>query len=328
MRTETTTSFAFATVFAVAALALVSVAFGTNHWWDTFVNRDKLQTVDSTVLCCEPEFFTQYRGLFRTCFPGNDTDQLLLSIDHVVDSTCVAETGYGIPRDPVTTGYGPDYDVRMHLMRSHFAAMVLAIFFFLICCLMGVAGCWNASPRLVRSTGILMFFGMFFVAAGMALFHGYYYLEENKLTEMPNTSAYIKKKAENDQYKLLDENRSAYPGYSYIVSWLGLGMAAISGILYLVVAYQLSVDKMEEKMGPADKRIRNRAYDYMDQYPYDDYYAANKAAYPQGAYAQGAYPQGAYPQQAAYANAAAYPQAYPEAGYGEALGYDYGGYTY
>ena len=75
MRGQTTTTFAFATVMSVAALSVVSVAFGTNNWLETTVDRLALRQAGISVARLNnlPVFFTRYRGLFRTCFPGNDT---------------------------------------------------------------------------------------------------------------------------------------------------------------------------------------------------------------------------------------------------------------
>ncbi len=93
----------------------------------------------------------------------------------------------------------------------------------------------------------------------------------------------------------------------------------MAGILYLIVAYHLSVDELSDPSRSTSKRIRNRAYDYMDQYPYDEYYAGKN----------GSGPMGTYPQ----AQASGHPRGapgygYPAAGYVENTGYDYNAYRY
>ena len=47
---------------------------------------------------------------------------------------------------------------------------------------------------------MLFVFAVFFVAAGMALFHGIYYLEVNSLSSMPSTEAYINREAERNNF--------------------------------------------------------------------------------------------------------------------------------
>ena len=69
----------FATFLTVTCVVLVAVSFATEHWVDTVVDRDEIRKragSDDTVdgyLKSDVRYFTHYRGLFRTCFPGNET---------------------------------------------------------------------------------------------------------------------------------------------------------------------------------------------------------------------------------------------------------------
>ena len=76
-----TALLSFGTIFTVISLGLVAVSLATDHWLDTTVNRDGIRTIatDNSYtavmadLATNPLYFTRYRGLFRTCYPGNET---------------------------------------------------------------------------------------------------------------------------------------------------------------------------------------------------------------------------------------------------------------
>ena len=72
----------FATFLTVTCVVLVAVSFASDHWIDTVVDRVQLKkeaTLDSDTAALEAlktdlRYFKRYRGLFRTCFPGNETE--------------------------------------------------------------------------------------------------------------------------------------------------------------------------------------------------------------------------------------------------------------
>jgi hypothetical protein len=88
------------------------------------------------------------------------------------------------------------------------------------------------------------------------------------------------------------------------MGWLGLAMAAIAAILFLITAYKLSA--AEHANFPRKSGSRNRAYDHMDQQPAhlpyisDDLYKSQPRSL-----------------------ASTYPA--PEVGYFESSPYDFGG---
>ncbi len=66
----------FATIWTAASLILVALSFATDHWIDFNVDRDAMVAqgkVTSNNFNNNPLYFTRYRGLFRTCYPGNET---------------------------------------------------------------------------------------------------------------------------------------------------------------------------------------------------------------------------------------------------------------
>ena len=64
----------FAAFFTLAGLACVAISFSTDYWIVTTVDRDQLRDegVSADILAMRIAF-TRNRGLFRTCFDGNET---------------------------------------------------------------------------------------------------------------------------------------------------------------------------------------------------------------------------------------------------------------
>merc|ERR1711862_411278 len=102
------------------ALLFMALSFATDHWLDYAVDRVELQTQTSFAdkLMSDPLYFDRYRGLFRTCYPGTETDFLMTDTykDKVIDGRCLPEEGYELVQSPDTVGYGSDYTARKHLM--------------------------------------------------------------------------------------------------------------------------------------------------------------------------------------------------------------------
>ena len=66
----------FATVMTAISLLLVALAFSTDHWLDYTVDRQSIRAaggVTEQELSDNELYFTRNRGLFRTCYPGNET---------------------------------------------------------------------------------------------------------------------------------------------------------------------------------------------------------------------------------------------------------------
>ncbi|KAI0230995.1 hypothetical protein LSAT2_018638 [Lamellibrachia satsuma] len=236
----------FATFLTVTCVVLVAVSFATEHWVDTVVNRDEIRkraeaNSDNTVvesLKLDVRYFTRYRGLFRTCYPGNETaflDDKKFDDDRV-DGSCLVERGYELTRRTSTTKYGKDYTTRIHLMRCHFAFFMVSLLLSVVSAIVGGIGCYKASKNIVRTTALLMFLSAFFIAGGMAFFHGYEYLEKNKI----EVSEFPAKYLEESQHKLLKDNSSTNYGFSYVLGWLGMAVAAVAAILYLGAAYTIA----------------------------------------------------------------------------------------
>ena len=65
----------FANVLTALALVLLALSFATDHWVDITVRRDELTKLygKEVPLFKDQEFFSRNRGLFRTCYEGNET---------------------------------------------------------------------------------------------------------------------------------------------------------------------------------------------------------------------------------------------------------------
>lgn len=68
----------FATLFVTGALLCVALSFATDHWIDTTVQRTDIKAKaqqDAALMAKlnDPLYFSRNRGLFRTCYPGNET---------------------------------------------------------------------------------------------------------------------------------------------------------------------------------------------------------------------------------------------------------------
>jgi len=184
---------------------------------------------------------------------------------------------YQIPEDKTEIdSYTDNERARMHLNRTAVAFYITGLFFLFFCLFTGIAGCWRRGPGLILSTGILLLFATLFLAAAMAVWHGVDYLEREVITVLP----YIK-----TWHPLLKLNTEMSYGWSYIISWIGIGFALISSILMLA-AYQSikeeEKDEYEKKRAPylmpnyyADKAVAPYAAAGMGQYPF---------AYPAGPY--------------------------------------------
>ena len=68
-------------LFTTLALALLAVAFATENWIISTVDRDAIRQAsrgdpnENTIMAAMDSayiYFTRHRGLFRTCFPGED----------------------------------------------------------------------------------------------------------------------------------------------------------------------------------------------------------------------------------------------------------------
>jgi hypothetical protein len=297
--------FAVATIFTIASLALLAVSFGTDDWVVVTVKRNAIDPLDNT----NSLYFSRSRGLFRTCYKG-EPKIFLDDRDDVLDGNCLRQNGYELgDRREETIGYGTDYELRIHLMRTHVACLILGLFFYSVAVIVSLFGIYKMKFTLLQVSSVIVFVAAFFTAAGMAFFHGYDYIERNKfdfsLGGGKGTDDDIKEDLYSywkDAYPPIGSNSKLAYGYSYMLGWISVGLGAIAGMLFICSAFNQrdkvkAVRRKERKLKKKELEYQGDAFDNMAYNPYGSY--MNYPTYdPYAAYGGGSYPGmngGAYP---------------------------------
>jgi len=275
------------TVFALIGIVLVAIAFGTDNWSEYHVKRDVIFNATArnatlrqnlAQLNFSDIYFDRTYGLFRECFP-TDLPAKLGSYVSPLGASCINIPDYQIPEDKaVIEQYGESQKTRMHLMRATVAFYIVGLGFLFFCLFTGITGCWRRSPGLILATGILLLFATLFLAAAMAVWHGVDYLQREVIDVRPFYKTW---------HPVLKANTDLTYGWSYIISWIGIGFVLISSILMLAAYRAMKEEEREE--------YEKKRAPYMMPNYYD------KAMMPYG-YAQMQYPYAAYPAQAYYGN--------------------------
>merc|ERR1712154_684176 len=287
-------TLAFATIFSLVAVALLAIAFSTDNWITITVKRDDLKgkisilkdqlgkSTDEVELDIDesPLYFTRTRGLFRECYPGEKSEnpektnsplgervQLYMS---PVETWC-RNLDYYIPDEKdVTKTLGKEEMTRIHMMRAMIALFIVGFFFMFVSFTAGIRGCWKTSPSNITASAILMLIACLFHAGGMGLWHGVEHWEGEKIMTSSKTELF-KSTWNND----LKDNTEIIYAWSYIVAWIGVGLALISSILFSLAAVCIRTDK--EREDAMNMQYLMPVYHQKQQYPYGPY---GYAAYP------------------------------------------------
>lgn len=274
------TVLSFSTVCALIGIVLVAIAFGTDNWTEFKVNRGEFPppaAAEEQAAIAKDIFYSRSYGLFRECFPEEVSPPEPKTYISPLGSNCANIRDYQIPEDDQVRGYSEPRKTRMHLMRTTVAFYIVGLAFLFFCLFTGVSGCWLRNPGLVLATGILLLFSTLFLAAAMAVWHGVEYLQREVLDEEPfyrKWPQYLQKASEQKY------------GWSYMISWIGIGFVLIAAILMLV-AYRFLKDEAREEF--EKKRAAYMAPNYYDKAAMVPYGYANYGyGYP-NAYAYGTY---------------------------------------
>ncbi|XP_076442523.1 uncharacterized protein LOC143281275 [Babylonia areolata] len=222
-----------ATILGPITLVFMAVSFGTDYWLEFDVERSTLNGDDFADKRARYTH-TRYRGLFRECYPGNDTT-FLDTAEGVVDGYCF-NVEYDLPDS--RSGVSDDYLVRIHLLRLFLAFYIVALVFFVTAFVFGlILCCWRIS-RWAYVAGLCAYIAAFSVAAAIAFFHGAEYLERNKLTE-------------EDFYKqwsstIKQATRRSY-GWSYALGWVGMILAAFTATFYSLAGCYITSQRYEDR---------------------------------------------------------------------------------
>lgn len=302
-----TTLIVLATILGPVTLVFMSVSFGTDHWLEFRVDRSKLSTgqrSSSETNQAEARYMhTRDRGIFRECYPGNDTKFLDAAVDKV-DGYCF-DIKYTQP-DDVTNPRG-DYMTRLHLSRCFLAFYIVAITLFVLAYVFGLILCCLRVSRWAYIAGLCSYSAAFSIAAAIAFFHGAEYIERNKLDDrsrIEEMEFYSQWPAE------LKGATDRQYGWSYALGWVGMILAALTATFYSLAGCYITGERYEDK----DYLDKARPRDYRGDYPMamEPVYAVGADPYYNKSYGYPrAYMGGPVQQPEVYA------RAYPAIGYGE-----------
>jgi drug/metabolite transporter (DMT)-like permease len=171
----------------------------------------------------------------------------------------------------VTKTLGKEEMTRIHMSRAMVALFIVGFFFMFVSFTAGIRGCWKTSPSNITASAILMLIACLFSAGGMGLWHGVEHWERNKITTKSDTELFT----QSWPQELKDNTEFKYE-WSYIVSWIGVGLALISSILFSLAAVCIRTDKERE--------------DAMNMQYLMPVYHQKQQAQPYGPYGYAAYP--------------------------------------
>merc|ERR1712079_126238 len=248
-------TLAFATIFSLVAAALLAIAFSTDNWITINVNRNQLRNkadISDQDLNQSPLYFTRTRGLFRECYLGekldDDPENTQVPLAGLVEvymspvETWCRNVDYYIPdENDVTKTFNKEEMTRIHMSRAMVALFIVGFFFMFVSLTAGIRGCWKTSPSNITASAILMLIACLFSAGGMGLWHGVEHWERNKITTKSDTELFT----QSWPQELKDNTEFKYE-WSYIVSWIGVGLALISSILFSLAAVCIRTDKERE----------------------------------------------------------------------------------
>lgn len=275
------------TIMGPIVMVLLAISFATDHWLEFDVNKNKLSNTIQTDRDTSGNFVlgrythSRNRGLHRECYPGTDTaflENRLSTDEEIIDKYCF-KTRYEIPEEQTIQGnWSEDFLSRIHLMRCWLAFFIIALVAFMVAYVFGlVLCCWRQS-KWAYVAGLCAYIAAFFTAASIAFFHGAEYLERNKIVqEDPYQGKFylswdptIKEATERDY------------GYSYIIGWIAMALAAICATFYSVAGCYISGERYGEKEYMEKGRSREyleRSYPMALEPPHKEYYYGYPASY-------------------------------------------------
>lgn len=271
-----------ATILGPIVLVLMAVSFATDFWLEFDVNRNQLSTTTRTASTANHIMarytHTRNRGLFRECYPGNDT--LFLenrgpNEEEVIDRYCFW-VRYEIPEEGSNGDWETDFLSRIHLMRCWLAFFILAMVIFLVAYIFGlVLCCWRQS-KWAYVAGLCAYIGAFATAASIAFFHGAEYLERNKITQMDPYQGFFYLKWTAEVQAATDRSY----GYSYIIGWIAMVFAALTATFYSVAGCYIGSERYEKDYSEKgrSREYLERSYPVALEPPHPEYYYG----YPRG----------------------------------------------
>lgn len=233
-----------ATISAVVAVACLAIAFGTDNWYETRVDRNKTKAKlengggDMSTMDTDFRFFSRDEGLFRICFPDKKPRGVDLYMSPI-QTECL-NINYYIPEDETSDKFTEQRWERLHMARSMVALFIVGFFFIFLSFFTGIAGCWKRSHGNIVATGLLQLLSALVSAGSMGLWHGVQYYDYQKLRD---DMSYFEWPEVLKQRGITE----FFYGWSYILAWIGVGMSLITAILFLSSARCVRHEKKAEQ---------------------------------------------------------------------------------
>lgn len=242
----------FAAMAAMCSVACLSIAFSTDNWQHISVDRAFLRAQlplqeDHRLLKHfeeDFEYFDRVQGMFRVCFPHEEKppyDNLYLN---PVEEWCanidyyVKLLEYGLLPARLTS----HAEIWFHLARSSIAAFCLYFMWMGIGCVTGLLGCWKASGDHLISTAIVILLASMSGGAGMGLWHWAKFYELEKVHD-ERLGFFL-------SWPEILQNSTAFTlGWSYIIAWIGVGLAMVASVLFMgsAVCFKIEFRELEQR---------------------------------------------------------------------------------
>lgn len=230
----------------VVAIVLILAAMGTEKWLLYEVDRTKLtttqQTSSSTGITAR-YYHTRHRGMFRECYPGNDT-QFLDTIGGVEDKNC-----FKLMFSDNIAGASDAYTSMLALYTTFMATFLVGELLLIICYMAGLYLCIARPRSHVWAPAILVCVAALVIVLGMAFFHSSVYIEENLVEDqLVNRQQHYQKWPSE-----LKRATTRYFKESYIAAWVGFAFAIIAAFGYSFVASELTRSR-----SPLEKHLQRQ----------------------------------------------------------------------
>ncbi|XP_046555105.1 uncharacterized protein LOC124264406 [Haliotis rubra] len=228
-KTRTTACLTFSTIANVVAIVLILAAMGTERWVVYSVDRTKLTTLQrtsSTTGITARYYHTRQRGMFRECYPGNDT-LFLDTLGGVIDKNC-----FMLMFGDDSASASEEYTSMIALYTSFMAMFLVGELLLVVSYAVGLYMCLVRPTSHVWIPTIMVCVAAFVVVLGMAFFHSSIYLQDTLVQDqLPDRQQYYSKwpgelkRATTRKFK-----------ESYIAAWVGVAFAIIAAFCYGVTA--------------------------------------------------------------------------------------------
>ena len=237
-----------AVVFAGVAVVLLIAAMVSDHWINTYVPA----VIPTGLSATNPAYKTHYQGLFCTCYTGGTLSDIQgegRNKEKCWKNTsprdqCVAEDAY----DKFVTGSpkpDSDYIYRATFLRATLGLLCAALFLGLLGVIVSlVAACKLTIGSLAVSITLLLLAAICDGVGNGIFYHGVYLTQLDKLTTYLEFPAFLKDTALKTSLLAIMEIQMSW---SYIISWMSIGLFLIATFLLLTAICCLGSSKPDRR---------------------------------------------------------------------------------